>query len=702
MFRLSAAMWAALVLALVSPAGAVSLQPGWPQATGDMIYSSAALGDLDGDGELEVVIGCTDGGVYAWDTDGSAMPGWPRATGDWLNSSPALGNLDGDSQLEVVIGSNDGKVYAWDTNGDLLPGWPQVTLGSVESSPALADLDGDGHLEVLAGSNDYQVYAWHADGSAVAGWPVSTARWVNDSPAVADLEGDGELEVVAGSWDGNVYVWHADGTLAAGWPQSTGSLMPHSPALGDLDGDGTLEVVAGSWGNTVWAWHADGSAVAGWPQTTGEAVWSCPALGDLDSDGALEVVAEVGYSDHGGAYAWRADGSLVPGWPRSTVLGGDVYSSPALGDLDGDGKLEVMIGSWMGRVYAWHDDGTAVAGWPQTLANPVGSSPALGDVDGDGRLEVVVGCYDSNVYIWKCDATTGDSLPWPMFRHDARRTGLYLPPPPVADFSGTPTRGVAPLSVQFTDLSAGAPTAWSWDFGDGATSAEQDPAHTFAPGRHTISLTVSNAGGSDRMEKPRYLLVTFPDVPLDPEHWALYQILACVEANIVQGYPGGFYHPEVEVSRDQMAVYISRAVAGGDANVQVPSGVVEPTFADVGEDHWAYRYVEYCAGLDLVQGYWDGTYRPSLVVNRGQMAVYVARAVAEPPGDANVPEAPAGDPTFPDVTAENDWSWCYKHVEYIAGLGIVQGYWDGSYRPERAVTRDQMAVYVARAFELPL
>jgi hypothetical protein len=66
-----------------------------------------------------------------------------------------------------------------------------------------------------------------------------------------------------------------------------------------------------------------------------------------------------------------------------------------------------------------------------------------------------------------------------------------------------------------------------------------------------------------------------------------------------------------------------------------------------------------------------------------------------------VPEAPPGDPTFPDVTAGNDWSWCHKHVEYIAGLGIVQGYWDG-YHPERAVTRDQMAVYVQRAFELPL
>ena len=59
-------------------------------------------------------------------------------------------------------------------------------------------------------------------------------------------------------------------------------------------------------------------------------------------------------------------------------------------------------------------------------------------------------------------------------------------------------------------------------------------------------------------------------------------------------------------------------------------------------------------------------------------------------------------PAFPDVTATNTWAWCFKHVQYIAGLNppVVRGYSDGTYRPEVAVTRDQMAVYVARACHL--
>jgi PKD repeat protein len=85
------------------------------------------------------------------------------------------------------------------------------------------------------------------------------------------------------------------------------------------------------------------------------------------------------------------------------------------------------------------------------------------------------------------------------------------PPPPTADFSGTPTLGDAPLSVSFTDLSTGAPTSWSWDFGDGNTSTAQNPSHTYAnSGAYTVSLTVSNGGGSDTVDKVDYITVNAP------------------------------------------------------------------------------------------------------------------------------------------------------------------------------------------------
>ncbi len=88
---------------------------------------------------------------------------------------------------------------------------------------------------------------------------------------------------------------------------------------------------------------------------------------------------------------------------------------------------------------------------------------------------------------------------------------VSLEVPPVADFSGTPTSGVAPLTVNFTDLSTGEPTSWSWNFGDLGTSSAQNPSHTYTdPGTYTVSLTATNPYGSDTETKTNYITVNPP------------------------------------------------------------------------------------------------------------------------------------------------------------------------------------------------
>lgn len=197
----------------------------------------------------------------------------------------------------------------------------------------------------------------------------------------------------------------------------------------------------------------------------------------------------------------------------------------------------------------------------------------------------------------------------------------------------------------------------------------------------------------------QYLVQHFPDV--SPDHQVYAYIEACYAAGIVQGFPDGLYHPEIVVTRGQMAIYIARALAGGDE--YVPPGPTEPSFPDVpntgygpaGTDpHWAYKYVEYAVANGVVQGYPDGTYGPDIDLDRGQMAIFIARALAG--SDAGVPDDP-GVVTFADVQPPSVY---YKYVEYIAAAGVTQGYPDGLYHPEIPCSRDLMAIYVARAFQL--
>jgi len=405
----------------------VSLMPNWPQPTQAPVRSSPALADIDGDGDLEIIVGSDSWYVYAWNYDGTAVPNWPQLSADYVMSSPVVGDINGDGDPEIVCGCGgyfgEQGVWAWHADGTVVAGWPATKTGYIESSPALGDIDGDGALEVVVGSRGGIVWAWYGDGTTVPGWP----QMVGDTfgtPALGDIDGDGAVEIVVGDLSGSVRAWNGDGSPVAGqWPVAATGAVWSSPALGDIDGDDQLEVVVGSDDGYVYAWKGDGTLLAGWPQLTANMVRSSPALGDLDGDGDLEVV--VGCWDHK-VYAWHGNGTPVAGWPTTSPT--DVIeSSPALGDIDGDGGLEVVVGSYDDKVHAWHGNGTIAAGWSQYAGGDVFSSPALGDLNHDGHMEVVVGSNDGNVYVWTyLSLTTTDPAPWPTFHQGLARKGAYL------------------------------------------------------------------------------------------------------------------------------------------------------------------------------------------------------------------------------------------------------------------------------------
>jgi outer membrane protein assembly factor BamB len=361
----------------------------WSYTTNGQIFSSPALGDIDGNGDTEVVIGSDDMNVYAFNgEDGSVLWSYPVGNNEYC--SPSLGDVDHNGDIEVVIGSRNDTVYALNgEDGSML--WLFPTGEMVRGSAALADIDNDDTLEVVFGSWDHHVYALNGeDGSLL--WSYPTGNGVRSSPAVGDIDGDSLPEVVIGSWDSNIYALNGeDGSLL--WSYPTGEGVRSSAVIGDINIDGNPEVVIGSEDNNVYALNGENGSYL-WSYPTGNNVRATPSLGDIDGDDSLEVI--IGSLDNN-VYALNGEnGSLL--WSYSTNFG--IWSSASLGDIDGDGVLEVVVGSGTSdnNVYALNgEDGSYL--WSYTTGDGIAASPALGDVDGDGDLEIVIGSEDNSVYV---------------------------------------------------------------------------------------------------------------------------------------------------------------------------------------------------------------------------------------------------------------------------------------------------------------
>jgi len=207
--------------------------------------------------------------------------------------------------------------------------------------------------------------------------------------------------------------------LAQGWPVPMQGYDFSSPNFGDIDPDYPgLEIVVGGKDGALYAWHCDGTPVVGNGMLlqTGAQIWSSPAIGDVNRDGLQDICIGIREWDINSLFVMDGSGSPLPGWPRYLEWGD--LTSPVLSDVDRDGYLEIFIISESGKLYAFNHDGSAAFHDTCVLKQLYGGSfgtPAIGDINSDGFLEIVCpgGMQSESLFVWN---------------HE----GNYLPPFPVA------------------------------------------------------------------------------------------------------------------------------------------------------------------------------------------------------------------------------------------------------------------------------
>ncbi len=416
-----------------------------------------AAADLDRDGHLELVAAALDRHVYAWHDDGTPVDGFPVLVvdpdkvaavepashhitfqpgsgvdeGGGMVAAPAVADITGDGRPEIVVGAQEEYEEP-------------VNIGDGSSVLAL--------LGALGASGNTRLYVIAASGAATAGpdtspahpheqaylpgWPADLAMLalatlptigagVAAQPVVGEVSATNPgPEVVAASAAGPVYVLNVNGDSVFG--QVSGRDLPVAWA-GGLAGEGNGRFGAARNSNDVVL-----STVA----------FGGPSLGRIAGGDTLDVAAPTGgltrlldiqasdrqlpNDDQLGA--WRgSDGNALEGFPQ-VVSDMAFFVTPAVADVDADGRHDVVAGNGVYMLEARAADGSAAPGWPKLTGGWLVGTPGFGDLDRDGQAEVAVVRRDGVLLVWDTPTPASALTEWPRFGGNAANTGSPTAP----------------------------------------------------------------------------------------------------------------------------------------------------------------------------------------------------------------------------------------------------------------------------------
>lgn len=382
---------------------------------------------------------------------------WTYSTDSDIWATPVLTDLDGRGLNSIIFSNRAGEVHA--INGqDGTRRWLFKTESEITGSLTAVDINGDGLPEVFFGSHDGCLRVVNANGESI--WSFQAQGVIRSKPLVCRLPGEDEWVVIFADYHNLVYALNGShGTLR--WRQwlryhpfvAYSQGIVSSPAIADLDQDGRLEVVIGTRNKRIFALDAATGQIK-WFRRVSYGLDSSPSVAWINGYPVIFIGSGESLNGLGDNSIYAFDGATGRTLWRQRTKGG-LDSSPSIGDINGDGQLEVVEATLAdASLYAWNaEEGTLLWRYrieptnqcrhnDDNICIPLDrndyftqaaicrsySTPVFVDLNRDGRLEVVFG--SNNGFLYVLDGNTGHEL----FRF--QMDGIVHASPVMADLDG--------------------------------------------------------------------------------------------------------------------------------------------------------------------------------------------------------------------------------------------------------------------------
>jgi len=363
---------------------------------------SLNYGDLDGDGDIEIIATTKYGNIYVFNHDGTS---YGSAVVDTITTFTAIGDVSVDGADDIVFGSGfnlrvlDGKTLT------PLLNFPFRAEGIIIGAPLLFDINSDGRLEIIFGSEDRRLYALNSEGTNISNFPIYLNSWIYStpcvfdeacktigvlgadgrfwlvnkdgiikeftdsqhnmltysSPVVGDIDRDGKPEAAIVNGYGTFYIYGAD-SLEQKFETWIDTVFYYTPGLADIDNDGYLEIISPNSSKTLYVFNRNGTIENNFPLITDEYILYPLLIANLDTISGEEIVFGLGAKDSLSSGRLKLVYNRNKEFVFSPLFGEGGFSSPGfVFDIDRDGDLELACGSDSGRIYIWDFPGKTVS-----------------------------------------------------------------------------------------------------------------------------------------------------------------------------------------------------------------------------------------------------------------------------------------------------------------------------------------------------